>query len=61
MEGVTIMKKDLRQIEQEVIEEMSSMLTDDKGMDKLVTQYIKISAQVTRKFLEKYEQENERN
>lgn len=52
------MKKDLRKIEEEVIQELTSKLQSDNGAQKLVEQYIKISAQVTRKFIEKYEEEN---
>ena len=52
------MKKDLKKIEEEVIEELTSKLESENGAHKLIEQYIKISAQVTRKFLEKYEQES---
>ena len=55
------MNKDLKRIEQEIIEELTSKLKSSEGMEKLITQYIKISAQVTRMFLEKYEQENKKD
>lgn len=52
------MKKDLKKIEEEVVSEMTSKLQGENGIQQLVEQYIKISAQVTRKFIEKYEEEN---
>ncbi len=55
------MKKDLKNIEQEVVEELTSKLKSDEGTNKIITQYIKISAQVTRMFLEKYEQETNKD
>jgi len=55
------MNKDLKLIEQEIIEELTSKLKSDEGMEKFIAPYIKISAQVTRLFLEKYENETNKD